>query len=140
MGPKAFGALELAFAGILLIVVLYIGGIFNKGESPIPPGPTPAPSPNTPPPQVNPTPTTVPQSDAVNTPVETPTPWPTLKSIIREPTPPEGYQIAAGDTCIGLAVRFNVSLESLIAANDLDAECRIIAGAFLIIPSQTAAP
>lgn len=138
MGPKAFGALELAFAGILLVVVLYIGGIFNKGESPIPPGPTPAPATPTPPPAVNATPTIASQTNVVNAPAETPTPWPTLGSIIREPTPQQGYQIVSGDTCSGIAIRFDVSIDSLIAANGLDEECRIMAGAFLIIP--TAAP
>ncbi len=136
MGPKAFGALELAFAGVLLVVVLYIGGIFNEGESPIPPGaplslPTEAPPPAT---------ESAPTSTTVAT--ESPTLTPTSKPVTQNTTITLTYQVEPGDTCLGIALQFDISLDSLIAANNLDTECRIFAGGTLNVPQQpdTVAP
>jgi LysM repeat protein len=126
--------LELAFAGVLLVVVLYIGGIFNKGESPIPKAEA-TPLPTQPPP---------PATESIAAPTSAPTPVPTATL---PPTPVSQavattltYQITPGDTCLGIALQFNISLESLIAANGLDAECRIIAGGILNVPAPTAMP
>lgn len=129
MGPKAFGALELTFAGVLLVVVLYIGGIFNEGESPIPPGaplslPTEAPPPAT---------ESIPTS--TNEPTQVPTVSATPRPVSQDTNITLTYQIAPGDTCLGIALHFSISLESLIAANNLDSECRIFAGSTLNVPS-----
>jgi LysM repeat protein len=135
MDPKVFKTLELALMGGLLIVVLYLGGMFNDGESPIPAGtPLPLVTFNAPaaPAQNNPTPTTVnTQAIAPAEPTATLTlaPAPTA-------TPRTGltYEIVSGDSCWSIAAQFNITLDQLIAANGLDQQCLIVAGNKLTIP------
>jgi LysM repeat protein len=137
MDPKVFKALELAVVGALLIVVLYLGGVFNDGESPIPAStPLPFVTENVPVSQptlaqaavTKPAATTAVQQSATVAPTATVAPRPTLASTIT-------YQIVSGDSCSSIAYEYNVTIESLIAANGLDANCFIVAGGTLSIPS-----
>ncbi|HLF02943.1 MAG TPA: LysM peptidoglycan-binding domain-containing protein [Anaerolineales bacterium] len=124
MDGKLFNLIEIIVIGGLLIAVLYLGGLFADA-----PKPAPEPVPSGTPVRVLPTVATA------QAPVPTPTPRPT-----RTPAPtskPSTYQIISGDTCTSIAVRFDISLESLIIANNLDSECRIFAGDSLKIPAPT---
>lgn len=72
------------------------------------------------------------------TPIEAPTLAPTTA-----PSGPITYAIQSGDTLGGLALRFDVSLEDLLAANDLDEDEILSIGQEIIIPvggSPTVAP
>lgn len=78
-----------------------------------------------------------------------PTPTPDLPSPTDYPVPPtfeptatvQEYTVVEGDTCGGIAFAFNVSVESLIAANNLAADCsNLTVGQVLIIPYPTPTP
>lgn len=62
----------------------------------------------------------------------TPTPAPTAT-----PVPPVEYTIVAGDTCGGIAQKFGVGLNELLAFNGIDENCLIRAGDTLKIPVPT---
>jgi LysM repeat protein len=62
----------------------------------------------------------------------TPTPEPTFT-----PLPPNEYTVVAGDTCLPIAALFGVSIQSIIQANDLNADCDISPGTVLLIPQPT---
>jgi LysM repeat protein len=74
------------------------------------------------------TPTTSPTSPPTAT--ETPVPSPT-------PLPPIEYSVVLGDTCLGLAVEFDVSIQSILTANRLGVECLLSVGQTLLIPQPT---
>lgn len=89
----------------------------------------------------------------VNTPVggqviltaEAPTTLPTETLVPATPTsaptatpvPPVEYTIVAGDTCGGIAQKFGVGLNELLAFNGIDENCLIRAGDTLKIPVPT---
>lgn len=62
----------------------------------------------------------------------TPTPVPTAT-----PIPPQEYTIVAGDTCGGIAQKFGVGLNELLAFNGIDENCLIRAGDTIKIPVPT---
>jgi LysM repeat protein len=62
----------------------------------------------------------------------TPTPAPTAT-----PAPPLEYTIEAGDTCGGIAQKFGVSLNELLALNGIGENCLIRAGDTVKIPVPT---
>src|SRR5512134_638808 len=68
-------------------------------------------------------------------PTDTPTPEPSPT-----PLPPVAYTVAAGDSCISIAVRFNISLQALLDANGLPHACPLIAGQTLQVPQPTYTP
>jgi LysM repeat protein len=137
MDPKVFKTVELALMGGLLIVVLYLGGMFNDGESPIPAG-TPLPlvtfSAPAAPAENNPAPTTA------NTEAAAPAEPTATLTLVPSPTATATsrtgltYTIIPGDSCWSIAAQFNITLEQLIAANNLDQQCLIVEGNTLIIP------
>ncbi|MEZ4513218.1 MAG: LysM peptidoglycan-binding domain-containing protein [Chloroflexota bacterium] len=69
------------------------------------------------------------------TPTITPTPRPT-----DTPQPPRFHAIAAGETLIGLSVRYRVSAESIAASNNMGLDSPIQAGQNLEIPWPTPTP
>ncbi len=78
------------------------------------------------------------------TPTASPSPTVTLPPTdIPTPTlqPPFEYTVAAGDgTCSQIAFNFNISVQSIIVANDLPSSCPISVGQTLLIPYPTATP
>jgi LysM repeat protein len=62
-------------------------------------------------------------------PTETPTPLPS-------PTP-LSYTVAANDSCIAIAARFGVSVNSIILLNNLSVDCLLSVGKVLLIPQPT---
>ncbi|MBN1372682.1 MAG: LysM peptidoglycan-binding domain-containing protein [Anaerolineaceae bacterium] len=82
----------------------------------------------------------VPTSTITITPTITVTPSPTTTST-PEPTltplPPRSYTVAAGDTCLSIAILFDVSYQSIILENNLSADCILSPGNTLLIPQPT---
>jgi LysM repeat protein len=56
------------------------------------------------------------------------------------PLPPFDYTVRDGDTCGGIAASFSVSVQSIVLANNLPANCIIAAGNVLKIPYPTSTP
>jgi LysM repeat protein len=77
--------------------------------------------------------TAPPTITALPTSTETPVPTPT-------PLPPAEYTVAAGDTCVSIAVEYNVSWQSIVALNGLDPNCNLSVGRVLLIPQPTPTP
>jgi len=72
------------------------------------------------------------------TPTLTPTAAPPTSTFTPLPTPtPVEYTVAEGDTCIGIAVFFKVSVQSIVTNNSLSAACEIYPGRKLMIPQPT---
>jgi len=91
--------------------------------------------------------TTLSAPTAAGTPTETatitPIPTDTLEPTAiptDTPIPPLDYTVKAGDTCLGLSVFFQVSVQSIVLANNLPASCIISVGQPLKIPYPTATP
>ncbi|MGA2112350.1 MAG: LysM peptidoglycan-binding domain-containing protein [Anaerolineales bacterium] len=69
-------------------------------------------------------------------PTNTPAPTPTLT-----PLPPISYIIAQNDTCLGLAIQYNVSVQSILQLNNLPPSCNnLVVGQKLLIPQPTQTP
>ncbi|MBO9306459.1 LysM peptidoglycan-binding domain-containing protein [Thermomicrobium sp.] len=114
---------------VSLLVVLLAAGCLPFGRA------TPTVTPT-----LVPTPTSLPVL-----PVVTPTPAPAnLSSMTPTPTAPaaqptrEGttYVVQPGDTLYTIAVRFGVSLQALIEANQIEDPNQLQAGQVLVIPRQ----
>lgn len=74
-------------------------------------------------------PTLTPTATATETPAPTPT-----------PLPPVPYTVVGGDTCISIAVRFKVSVQSIIDLNKLTPNCILSVGTELQVPQPTPTP
>lgn len=108
-------------------------GVVEPGETPDTPIPTTPPPPtNTPPPAATTPPTaTTPTATAAPT---TPTPTP-QRTPFSEAFPNEvAHTVTFGDTVIGLAQRYNSSVEAIIAVNELPASGLIFVNQQLTIP------
>lgn len=83
---------------------------------------------------------TTPTSTSTQTPTQTVTPEPTFTST-PEPTytplPPIEYTIAIGDSCVGLAFFYDVSVRSIIEQNNLGVDCLLSVGTTILIPQPT---
>jgi LysM repeat protein len=81
-----------------------------------------------------PTPTTTPTPQATETPTSTPTPSP-----VASPTPsgPFVYTVQEGDTLTAIAQTYGVSVEEIVAANNLADPNALQIGQTLIIPNVT---
>jgi LysM repeat protein len=81
-----------------------------------------------------PTPTPTATITPTFTATSTSTPVPTST-----PLPPKEYTVKASDSCVGIAFLFNVSVQSIVLANDLPADCGVLSiGQKLLIPQPTA--
>lgn len=78
------------------------------------------------------------------TPTLTITPTVTLTPTLEPtatPLPDLEYQVQAGDSCLGIAIAFDVSVQSIIVNNNLAADCsNLIPGSTLLIPQPTPTP
>lgn len=76
------------------------------------------------------------------TPTQTSTPVTPTITNTPLPTPtPLSYTVQLGDTCGGIAYRFNVSIQSIVLTNNLPADCsNLIEGKILQIPHPTPTP
>ncbi|MCC6190511.1 MAG: LysM peptidoglycan-binding domain-containing protein [Anaerolineales bacterium] len=68
-------------------------------------------------------------------PTATETPVPTGTSL-----PPVEYTVATGDTCVSIAVQYDVSWQSIVGLNGLDPNCNLSVGRVLLIPQPTPTP
>jgi len=85
---------------------------------------------------VDPTPT--PTVTLTLTPSVTPTPVPPTSTWTPLPSPtPLSYTVSEGDTCLAIAARFEVSVQSIILLNALGSSCLIAPGDQLLIPHPT---
>lgn len=86
---------------------------------------------------VEPTVTTTPTLTA--TPTLTPTPVTPTTTSTPEPSPtPLSYTVQLGDSCIGIAASFGVSVNSIVLLNNLPAACdALFEGQRLLIPQPT---
>ncbi len=121
----------------LVVVVLALVGIVGQimSSRPMLEDVTPEPT-ATPRPQYTPSLATfTPTPAATLAPVETATftPPPTAAAAARSHT------VKAGDTLLGIALEYGITVEALKAANDMDDDV-IYLGDVLVIPGQTAAP
>ena len=138
-GPARIGAFGAPRArvpvrpiiGILVVLALAAGGYYaytrffqNTATPVIAANVTSTASPtNSPPPTFTFTPT----------PTESPVPTDT-------PQPPIEYKVVAGDTCVAIAAKHNVSSQSIILLNHLDPNCNLSVGRNLLIPLPTPTP
>ena len=68
----------------------------------------------------------------------TPAPSPTETPVSSPtPLPPIEYTIVAGDTCLGLALRFEISIQSILRENNLGVDCLLSIGQKLLLPQPT---
>jgi LysM repeat protein len=95
------------------------------------PTPSPAASPS-PTPSATPPPTSTATATATVTP--TPTPAPPAPTPTSTPTRPRTYVIQPGDTLIGIASKFNISVQQLADLNHISDPNLIYAGAVLQLP------
>lgn len=86
-------------------------------------------------------PTVTPTETLTQTPTLTPTPATPTPTDLPEPTPtPMSYTIQAGDTCLGIAANFGVSVQSVQLLNNLSVSCDLVPGSTLLIPQPTPTP
>ena len=84
------------------------------------------------PPTLTPTPT------LTRTPTLTPTPLPPTETPSPIPSPtPLTYIVQDGDLCSGIAFLFEISIQSIILLNNLDADCTLFVNQSLFIPHPT---
>lgn len=83
-------------------------------------------------------PTPVPSATSTVTVTSTPTLTltPTLEPTLT-PIPPIEYTIQEGDTCLGIAATFNVSVNSIILLNSLSTQCIMVPGNKIMVPMPT---
>jgi LysM repeat protein len=86
---------------------------------------------------IPPTPTSTATATATGTPTATITPLPTSTNT-PEPSPtPITYIVKENDTCLDLAAFFQVSVQSIVTLNNLNASCILSIGQTLVIPQPT---
>ena len=78
------------------------------------------------------TPTFTPRPTQTATATDTATPTPSIT-----PEPPISYVIKDGDSCLALAIRYDVSVDSIILQNHLDPSCMVAVGHTILIPHPT---
>lgn len=113
----------LVVVGLIILITWFVGP--GKGSIALFASPTPtATSTNTPTP-------TVPSATPTLTPTETLTP-----TVTETPTPsgPFEYTVQEGDTCWDIAVKYEVSLDVLLALNNFGNACPIKPGDKILVP------
>lgn len=79
-------------------------------------------------------------ASASTTPTITPTPSPETPTVTSTPQAtltPLSYNVQQGDTCGGIAAIFNVSVQSVVLANNLGSDCSLFVGQALKVPQPT---
>jgi LysM repeat protein len=130
LGPAAARRVPIPLIIVLVLLVGAVGGAayyFTRGHGSVPTVSLSATG--TPTVTNTPRPTFTPLPSATESPVPTDT-----------PLPPVNYKVAAGDTCVGIAAKFNVSSQSIIILNKLDPNCNLSVGRNLLIPQPTPTP
>jgi LysM repeat protein len=125
--PTLSLSLPLAIGLFILLIAIGAGGVyfFAKSAPEIVVDFTPTPTPTQ-------TSTVTPTFTATST--GTPVPTST-------PLPPREYTVKASDSCVGIAFLFSVSINSIVLANDLPADCGVLSiGQKLQIPQPTPTP
>lgn len=118
----AIMATLLVIIGVVIIILWISGGGFSLGLFSKEPTPT-----NTMPP------TPVMSATATFAPTESPTPTVTVSPT---PSGPFEYEVQEAETCYGIAVKFDVDLETLLAINGFKGgSCPIIPGQIIKVPS-----
>ncbi len=116
---------------LLLLILVAAGGVFLAAATGVAPELF---DPSTP--TITPTDTASPTLTYTPTPTDTPEPTVT-------PLPPVDYTIQSGDTCILIAINFNVSVASIITLNNglINADCsNLTVGTSLKVPQATPTP
>ncbi|NPA06955.1 MAG: LysM peptidoglycan-binding domain-containing protein [Chloroflexi bacterium] len=86
-------------------------------------------------------PTPVPTDTPTMTPTLSPTPPPPTPTNTPIPTPtPLTYIVKKNDTCLSIALFFDVSVRSIVLLNNLDPNCTLYEGQKLLIPQPTPTP
>ena len=67
-------------------------------------------------------------------------PPPRLPRHLPTPLPPITYTVAQGDSCISIAFKNNVSVQTILEANGLSQACPIFVGQKLTLPQPTYTP
>ncbi|MEK7278437.1 MAG: LysM peptidoglycan-binding domain-containing protein, partial [Chloroflexota bacterium] len=117
--------LPAAIAIIVVIVLMGVALVLGAlGMIPFfaPPSPT-----------ITPTATVPPTFTPAPTHTETPAPTPS-------PLPPVSYTVVANDTCISIAFKNNISLQTLLEANGLSQACPLFVGQQITVPQPTYTP
>ncbi len=133
---------SVSYGNFYLNLTAQFAATYKAGGVPVaPPPPTAGPSP-TPAPTKTPAPTYTPGPSPTFTATATPLPSPTAR--------PDGavvHTVAAGDTLLGIAGRYGVTLEDLLALNGLNANSLLSIGQSIVIailptatPTLTASP
>ena len=78
------------------------------------------------------TPTFTPRPTPTSTATATQTPTPTAT-----PQPPIEYVIKDGDSCLAIAIQYDITVESLILENRLDPDCTVAVGHTIRVPRPT---
>jgi LysM repeat protein len=78
------------------------------------------------------TPTFTPRPTPTATPTASDTPVPTAT-----PEPPISYVIKEGDSCLAIAIEYDITVESLILENRLDPDCTVAVGHTIRVPRPT---
>ena len=117
-------AAVLLIVGAAIIIFWLLGS--NRPSFNFFPTRTPTPT-TTSTPTTTPTITLTPTQTSTETPTSTVTLTPTIAG-------PFTYQVVEGDTCYGIALRFNIDLLLLITINNLDPTCPVKVGDQLVIP------
>jgi len=126
--PEVTLSLPLAFFLLILFLVIGAGTVYflarpNESGGPIvdlaPPTDTPTPTLT-----LTPTPSAT-EPPPTNTPTQEPSPTP-LTYIVQE-----------GDLCTSIAFQFNISVQSIILSNNLDANCTLFVNQSLLLPHPT---
>ncbi len=128
----------LILTAVFTIFMLVIGVLILRYQEPVQdlglfPTLTPIPPTITFTPAWTAVPSQTPPPTAVPTITPTPLPTPTLQ-------PPRPHQVSGGETMIGLASRYRVSMDSIISQNGLASGSHIQVGQELQIPWPTATP
>ncbi len=83
-------------------------------------------------------PTITPTITVTITPSVTSTPVTPTTTATPQPSPtPLSYTVADGDTCLAIAARFEVSVNSIVLINNLGAACTLFPGTQILIPHPT---
>jgi len=128
--PQVTLSLPLLFGLAVLLLIVGAGAVYAvlqemSGDAPLIAAPTDTP-----------TPTTTTTTTATPTASSTPT-----LEFTWTPLPPIEYKVVLDDTCISIAVNFNVSVNSIVVLNGLPATCDTLSvGQVLMIPQPTATP